>query len=84
MPFLRPISDRYFEDYVEGDVHHFDTSSAEEKCESTAFVLLSDGSGRSDDPLLGRLTQQLTKDQFPVLLEYATAVSSWASGTSRR
>jgi hypothetical protein len=27
------------------------------------------GSGRSDDPLLGRLTQQLTKDQFPVLLE---------------
>jgi hypothetical protein len=36
-------------------------------------VLLSDGSGRSDDPLLGRLTQQLTKDQFPVLLEYAKA-----------
>ena len=25
MPFLRPISDRYFEDYVEGDVHHFGT-----------------------------------------------------------
>jgi acyl dehydratase len=23
MPFLRPISDRYFEDYVEGDVHRF-------------------------------------------------------------
>jgi acyl dehydratase len=22
MPFLRPISDRYFEDYVEGDVHY--------------------------------------------------------------
>ena len=31
------------------------------------------GSGRSDDPLLGPLTQQLTKDQFPVLLEYAKA-----------
>src|SRR6266404_1163853 len=31
------------------------------------------GSGRSDDPLLGRLTQQQTKDQFPVLLEYAKA-----------
>jgi hypothetical protein len=31
------------------------------------------GRGRSDDPLLGRLTQQQTKDQFPVLLEYAKA-----------
>jgi hypothetical protein len=29
--------------------------------------------GRLDDPLLGRLTQQLTKDQYPVLLEYAKA-----------
>jgi acyl dehydratase len=27
MPFLRPISDRYFEDYVEGDVHRFGTIS---------------------------------------------------------
>jgi len=27
------------------------------------------GSGRLCDPLLGRLTQQLTKDQYPVLLE---------------
>jgi hypothetical protein len=25
MPFSRPISDRYFEDYVEGDVHLFGT-----------------------------------------------------------
>ena len=25
MPFLRPISDRYFEDYIEGDVHCFGT-----------------------------------------------------------
>jgi acyl dehydratase len=25
MPFLHPISDRYFEDYVEGDVHRFGT-----------------------------------------------------------
>jgi len=25
MPFLRPISDRYFEDYFEGDVHSFGT-----------------------------------------------------------
>jgi acyl dehydratase len=25
MPFLRPICDRYFEDYVEGDVHRFGT-----------------------------------------------------------
>ena len=25
--------------------------------------------GRLDDPLLGRLTLQLTKDQYPVLLE---------------
>jgi acyl dehydratase len=27
MPYSRPISDRYFEDYVEGDVHHFGTIS---------------------------------------------------------
>jgi acyl dehydratase len=25
VPFLRPISDRYFEDYIEGDVHCFGT-----------------------------------------------------------
>jgi hypothetical protein len=25
MPFLRPISDRYFEDYIEGDVHRLDS-----------------------------------------------------------
>jgi hypothetical protein len=29
--------------------------------------------GRSDDLLLGRLTQQLAKDQFPVLLENVKA-----------
>ena len=31
------------------------------------------GSGRLDDPLLGRLALQLTKDQYPVLFEYAKA-----------
>ena len=29
MPFLRPISDRYFEDYIEGDVHCFGTIAVE-------------------------------------------------------
>lgn len=29
MPFSRPISDRYFEDYVEGDVHSFGTIKVE-------------------------------------------------------
>src|SRR6266480_4499675 len=29
MPFLRPISDRYFEDYIEGDVHRFGTIAVE-------------------------------------------------------
>ena len=29
MPFLRPISDRYFEDYVERDVHRFGTIAVE-------------------------------------------------------
>ena len=29
MPFSRPISDRYFEDYVEGDVHLFGTIAVE-------------------------------------------------------
>src|SRR5262245_3377620 len=29
MPFLRPISDRYFEDYIEGEVHCFGTIAVE-------------------------------------------------------
>ena len=29
MTFLRAISDRYFEDYVEGDVHRFGTIAVE-------------------------------------------------------
>jgi acyl dehydratase len=29
MPFLRPISDRYFEDYIGGDVHCFGTIAVE-------------------------------------------------------
>ena len=29
MTFLRPITDRYFEDYVEGDVHHLGTIAVE-------------------------------------------------------
>jgi len=29
MPFLHPITDRYFEDYVEGDVHHLGTIGVE-------------------------------------------------------
>ncbi|HMB83771.1 MAG TPA: hypothetical protein VKI40_06950 [Terriglobales bacterium] len=29
MTFARAITDRYFEDYVEGDVHHFGTISVE-------------------------------------------------------
>src|SRR6516162_7753316 len=29
MPFLRPISDRYFEDYIEGDMHRFGTIAVE-------------------------------------------------------
>jgi acyl dehydratase len=29
MPFLRPITDRYFEDYIEGDMHCFGTIAVE-------------------------------------------------------
>jgi hypothetical protein len=29
MTFSRPISDRYFDDYVEGDVHRFGTIAVE-------------------------------------------------------
>jgi hypothetical protein len=29
MTFARPITDRYFEDYIEGDVHHFGTIAVE-------------------------------------------------------
>jgi hypothetical protein len=49
MPFLRPISDRYFEDYVEGDVHRFGTIAVEAD-EIVAFAKRFDPQTLHTDP----------------------------------
>src|SRR5215510_4336240 len=49
MPFLRPISDRYFEDYVEGDVHLFGTIAVEAD-EIVAFANRFDPQTLHTDP----------------------------------
>ena len=49
MPFLRPISDRYFEDYVEGDVHRFGTIAVEAD-EIVAFANRFDPQTLHTDP----------------------------------
>ena len=49
MTFSRPIDDRYFEDYVEGDVHHFG-SIAVEADEIIAFAKRFDPQVFHTDP----------------------------------
>src|SRR6266550_5692972 len=49
MPFLRPISDRYFEDYIEGDVHRFGTIAVEAD-EIVAFAKQFDPQTLHTDP----------------------------------
>ena len=49
MTFLRPISDRYFEDYVEGDVHRFGTIAVEAD-EIIAFAKRFDPQTMHTDP----------------------------------
>ena len=49
MPFSRPISDRYFEDYVEGDVHRFGTIAVEAD-EIVAFAKRFDPQTLHTDP----------------------------------
>src|SRR5262249_23437905 len=49
MPFLRPISDRYFEDYIEGDVHCFGTIAVEAD-EIVAFANRFDPQTLHTDP----------------------------------
>jgi acyl dehydratase len=49
MTFLRPISDRYFEDYVEGDVHRFGTIVVEAD-EIIAFAKRFDPQAMHIDP----------------------------------
>src|SRR5450759_597202 len=49
MTFARPITDRYFEDYVEGDVHHFGTISVEAD-ELIAFAKRFDPQAMHTDP----------------------------------
>jgi acyl dehydratase len=49
MTFSRPISDRYFEDYVEGDVHPFGTIAVEAD-EMIAFAKRFDPQTMHTDP----------------------------------
>ena|SRR5438132_3625575 len=49
MTFSRPISDRYFEDYVEGDVHRFGTIAVEAD-EIIAFAKRFDLQAMHTDP----------------------------------
>ena len=49
MPFLRPISDRYFEDYIEGDVHCFGTIAVDAD-EIVAFATKFDPQMLHTDP----------------------------------
>ena len=49
VPFLRPISDRYFEDYIEGDVHCFGTIAVEAD-EIVAFASRFDPQTLHTDP----------------------------------
>jgi acyl dehydratase len=49
MTFLRPISDRYFEDYVEGDVHRCGTIAVEAD-EIVAFANRFDPQAMHTDP----------------------------------
>jgi acyl dehydratase len=49
MMFLRPITDRYFEDYIEGDVHRFGTITVELD-EMVAFAKRFDPQTMHTDP----------------------------------
>ena len=49
MPFSRPISDRYFEDYIEGDVHCFGTIAVQAD-EIVAFAKRFDPQTLHTDP----------------------------------
>ena len=49
MAFARPITDRYLEDYVEGDVHHFGEIAVEED-ELVAFARRFDPQAMHADP----------------------------------
>ena len=49
MTFAHPITDRYFEDYIEGDVHHFGTISVEAD-EVIAFAKRFDPQAMHTDP----------------------------------
>ena len=49
MTFARPITDRYFEDYVEGDVHHLGAIAVEAD-ELIAFAKRFDPQAMHTDP----------------------------------
>jgi acyl dehydratase len=56
MAFKTPINDRYFEDYIEGDIHRFG-SIAVERDEVIAFAKRFDPQSFHVDPEAAKLTQ---------------------------
>ena len=55
MTFKRPIADRYFEDYVEGDVHSFGSVAVTQE-EMIAFARCYDPQTMHTDPLAAKHT----------------------------
>lgn len=55
MTFAHPINDRYFEDYVEGDVHHFGTIAVDAG-ELIAFAKRFDPQAMHTDPEAAKKT----------------------------
>jgi acyl dehydratase len=53
MPFTTPVEDRYFEDYVPGDVHEFGSIVAEES-EMIAFARRFDPQPFHPDPVAAK------------------------------
>jgi acyl dehydratase len=56
MPFVHAIDDRYFEDYVEGDVHRFGSALVDAD-EIVAFAKLYDPQSFHTDPEAAKQTQ---------------------------
>jgi len=73
MTFARPITDRYFEDYVEGDVHHFGTIAVE----ADELIAFAKPASRSNSPLLASSVQEGNRILFAALRESPSIHRKW-------